>query len=86
MKDLYSKERQAKDKQIAELSQKVLEDQELIDTMLSANSEKKSLFQAEAQCKILQEKNKAMLTEMIALRKEIEHKDYDLQKAQQKAS
>jgi hypothetical protein len=35
----------------------------------------------EAKCKILQEKSKTLFTEVVTLRKELEHKDYDLEKA-----
>lgn len=34
----------------------------------------------------MQEKNKTLMSEVISLRKELDHKDYELQKAETKAS
>jgi hypothetical protein len=48
--------------------------------MLNFDSDKRSMFDTENKCKILQEKNKVFFTEVISLRKELEHKDSELEK------
>ena len=57
-----------------------------LETMIEITDEKKTVFQAEAQNKIMHEKNKTLMAEVISLRRELDHKDYELQKAQTKAS
>ena len=42
------------------------------------SEEKKSNYQVEAQAKIMHEKNKTLMSEVISLRRELDHKDYEL--------
>jgi|LauGreDrversion4_2_1035121.scaffolds.fasta_scaffold57885_6 hypothetical protein len=57
-----------------------------MQAMIEISEEKKTLFQAEAQNKIMHEKNKTLMAEVISLRNEVDRKDYELQKAETKAS
>ena len=57
-----------------------------MQAMIEISEEKKTLFQAEGQNKIMHEKNKTLMAEVISLRNEVDRNDYELQKAETKAS
>ena len=57
-----------------------------MERIIESNVDKKTLMEYEGKSKILSEKNRALFTEVIQLRKELESKDNDLEKAQLKAS
>lgn len=50
------------------------------------NIEKRSILDLETKIKILNEKNKVFQGELINLRRELDHKDSEMEKAQHKAS
>lgn len=52
-----------------------------MDKMLENNADKRNAFETEAKCKLLQEKNKTLFSEVINLRKEMDFKDNELEKA-----
>jgi hypothetical protein len=57
-----------------------------MEHLLESDGEKRSAYEVEGRCKILQDKNKTLLSEVIALRKELDQKDYEVEKALTKAS
>ena len=57
-----------------------------MDRMLENNLDKRTVFETENRNKILQEKNKVLLTEVQSLRKDNDHKDNELEKALAKAA
>ena len=56
-----------------------------MDRLLETNVDKRTVFDIENKFKLLQDKNKIIFTEVINLRKELESKDVEMEKAQAKA-
>lgn len=54
--------------------------------MLTSDNDKRALFEVEQKNRILEEQYKAIYTEVVALRKDNKHKDFDLDRAQTKAA
>ena len=57
-----------------------------MERIIESNIDKKTVLEFEGKSKILQEKNRALFTEVIQLRKEMEGKDNELEKVQAKSS
>jgi hypothetical protein len=54
--------------------------------MLTSNGDKRALFEVEQKNKVLEDQYKAIYAEVVALRKDNKHKDFDLDRAQTKAA
>jgi hypothetical protein len=54
--------------------------------MLTSNGDKRALFEIEQKNKVLEDQYKAIYAEVVALRKDNKHKDFDLDRAQTKAA
>ena len=52
-----------------------------MDRLLETNVDKRTVFDIENKFKLLQDKNKIIFTEVINLRKELESKDVEMEKA-----
>jgi hypothetical protein len=81
-----SKDLQDKDRMIAELEGHLQTQKDSFNHMLSADSDKRMLFEIEQKNKVLEDQYKAIYTEVVALRKDNKHKDFDLDRAQTKAA
>ena len=57
-----------------------------MDRVLESNLDKRTVFETENKNKILNEKNKVLLTEVQNLRKDYDHKENELEKALAKAA
>ena len=57
-----------------------------MDRVLESNLDKRTVFETENKNKILNEKNKVLLTEVQNLRKDYDHKETELEKALAKAA
>ncbi|CDW78393.1 kinesin motor domain containing protein [Stylonychia lemnae] len=80
------KEILAKDKQLQELQGQMKFDKEQFEKAVSDNIDRRLVYELESKNKLLQDKNKIIFTEVITLRKDIETKDTEIEKATQKAS
>jgi hypothetical protein len=61
-------------------------DKEQFEKAVSDNIDRRLVYELESKNKLLTDKNKIIFTEVITLRKDIETKDTELEKAQYKAS
>ncbi len=53
---------------------------------MESSADRKQLYEVEARCKILHDKNKMLYTEVVNMRRESEQKDQETEKAQAKAA
>eukprot|EP00347_Sterkiella_histriomuscorum_P003556 403363838 len=80
-----SQDQQRKDRIIMELQQALKQEKEQTEKLMGDNIDKRLVYDLEGKNKLLQDKNKVIFTEVINLRKELESKDGDLEKTQQRA-
>ena len=74
LREQIAREAKAREQQVGELEAK-------LEQVLESNGEKRSMYEVETRCKILQDKNKTLFTEVTHLRREVDQKDADLEKA-----
>lgn len=61
-------------------------DKEQFEKAVSDNIDRRLVYELESKNKLLTDKNKIIFAEVITLRKDIETKDVELEKVQQKSS
>lgn len=74
------KDQKTKQKVISDLENKLKLEQEQINKLVEGDVDKRTVFDIENKCRIIQDKNKTLMTEVINMRKEMDSKEIELEK------
>lgn len=75
------KEHLLREKMVVELQMKFKEEREYMEKLIEQNVDKRVIYDLENNNKLLQDKNKTLTTEVVRLRKDMDTRDNELEKA-----
>lgn len=81
LKAVIAKDQKLKEKTILDLQNKLRIEREQIDKLMEGDADKRAVFDIENKCRIITDKNKTLMTEVINMRREMDVREGDVEKA-----